>query len=202
MCPMVFKGSHEFTCESFEPRAASDCNDVIARSSMLVTYSSIRPIVSENLAQRETQLLSMLRISAQQLQSMRDQIDHGLERFHRARRLSRQIQDDRLPAHAAYRAAQGCEFCLLCAFGAHPLGHAFQQSLTDGPRRFRRDVTRRDASPTGRDNEARLYTEADQGVADRRFLICNHHAGGDAKAFFSERGGHGWAAEVFALSAS
>src|SRR5579864_1197732 len=32
---------------SFELRATSHCNDVIARSSMLVTHSSVRPIVSK-----------------------------------------------------------------------------------------------------------------------------------------------------------
>src|SRR5579863_9195812 len=81
---------------------------------------------------RDSTELLVLRISAQQLQSMRQQFDYRFQRLHRSRRASWKVQNHRLPPHAADGPAKRGQWGLLRAFRTHALGHAFEQTLADG----------------------------------------------------------------------
>src|SRR5439155_27005891 len=113
----------------------------------------------------------MLRVAAQQLQRMRQQINDCFQRFNRAYRASREVQDHHLSPGAARSPAQGGKWSVLPAFEAHPFRHAFQSALADSPRRLWSYIARRNARATRRYYQPGILAELHKGVLDVNLFI-------------------------------
>src|SRR5580700_1633150 len=150
---------------------------------------------------KPSEFSSVFRVSAQQLQGMGNQLDHGFERFDRARWLSGKIENHRRATHPADGAAEGGELGGFRAFRAHAFSNAFQQAVADRARSLGSDVAGRNAGAPGGDYEAGLRTQTLDRVDDCRFIIRNDFAGNDTESPLLESSRDGRAAEVFAFSA-
>src|SRR5579864_6604724 len=95
----------------------------------------------------------MFRVSAEQLECMRQKIDHSFERIDRAGRTPRQIQNQRLSSDSADSPAEGGKRRLLRAFVAHAFGDSFEQAFAHGAGGFGSDIALGDSSPAGGDYE-------------------------------------------------
>ena len=125
--------------------------------------------------------LFVLRLSAQQVDRMGNQRGHGFQRFHRARRTPRQIQNQRTPPHAAHASAQRGKRSLLRAFAAHALSHATQQAVADSDSSFGRNVARSNPSATRGHHESHLARQPNQHFLNWDGVIWNYLSRGNGE---------------------
>src|ERR1700734_896531 len=133
----------------------------------------------------------MLRFAQQQIQSVGNQLDDRLQRFDRARRTARQIQNQRLAAHAAYAAAQGGVGSLLDSFGAHAFGYAFDELVANGDGGIGRHIAWSDSSSSGRDDQAYLLLQGDQQILNFDGVVGNALTLYNVKSGFLQQLGEG-----------
>src|SRR5947209_6858125 len=91
----------------------------------------------------------MFGVASKQFQSVRNQSQHRLQRFHGPSWTSRQIENQRTSPHATHRPAQRREGSFFGALAAHAFCHALQQPFAHRLRGFRSYVAQRDASSAG-----------------------------------------------------
>lgn len=129
----------------------------------------------------------MLSISAEQLQGVGKQVNHGCERIDCAAGTAGQIHDQRFSAYSADSPAERGKWRLLRAFKTHAFGKAFDQTFANRARGFGRDVT------LGDSGTARGHDELDfLHPVRNRFLNCGLVIGNDfrpnnRKISFSEK---------------
>jgi len=91
----------------------------------------------------------MFSFSREQVQRVGQQVRDCVERSDRTCRSAGQIQNQRIAADSAQRAAQGSVRSLLYPFAAHQFRNAVEQFLADFACRFGSDVARGDAGAAG-----------------------------------------------------
>ncbi len=122
------------------------------------------------------QQLPMLRLPAQQLNSMWDKRRHGLQRLHRPRRTPWQIENQCPPPHAANAPTQRGKRSLLAALAPHALRHAVEQPVTHGHSSLRCNVTCSNPSATGRHNKLDFTRQPNQQILNLNGVIRNYLA--------------------------
>ena len=93
--------------------------------------------------------------AAEDVHGVGQQLGDGVERFHRAFWAARQIDDQRLRAHAGGGARKRGARIQPPAHFAHLLTEAREDALAHGGGGFRRDVARADARAAGSQNQVR-----------------------------------------------
>src|SRR3954471_606961 len=97
--------------------------------------------------------------SRDQIQHVRNEMNHSEQRFGGAARITGQVQDHRFVADAADGAAQRGAWVLQGAGGADPFDDSRDFFLNDGTRGFGGDVALGDAGAAGAHDKARLLRE-------------------------------------------
>src|ERR1700680_4186841 len=120
--------------------------------------------------------LRMGRISLKQLQRVGNQVNHSLQRFHRAPWISRQVQDQRLASSATDAAAEGSKSRFLGTFPSHPFGQSLDHAVADRTRSLRSDVARCDSRPSGGRDESHLRCQTNKQVLDFDLIVRNYLA--------------------------
>ncbi len=140
-------------------------------------------------------------LAGQQIDGVRQDVQHGAQRLRCASRTARQIEDERASADAAQAAAQHGEWRLGRAFGAHSLGNAVDQLGADGAGGFRRYVARGNASAARSDDQLRLPAQADERRLDGCLLIRNDFLVRDFKSVLAQQPDGRRAGDIGALAA-
>jgi len=112
-------------------------------------------------------------LALEQIQDVRHQIEHGRQCIDGATRIARYIKNYNFPADSANAATEHRIRRFLAPSAPHFFGHAIQDAAANGPRRFRRDVSRRDACAASGDNEFRPARQLYQQMFNLRLLIGN-----------------------------
>ena len=121
----------------------------------------------------------VLRFPAQQLSRMWNQLRNSLQRFDRPGRTPRQIQNERLPAHAANPSAKRRKRSLLAALAPHALCHAIQEPIAYRTGGLRRDIACSDSSSAGRHDKLHLARQANQQILNLNGIVRNDLAHGN-----------------------
>src|SRR5258705_8945998 len=100
-----------------------------------------------------TTLSLVRRLPVQQIERMRQQIDHGSECVTRPRRAPRKIEDQTRSARSTHSATQCSEACLAYSFRTYLLGNAFDQTVADRTSSFGSDVAGSNPGSAGRHNQ-------------------------------------------------
>jgi len=143
--------------------------------------------------------LSVLRVAAQQFQRMRQQINDCFQRFDRACRISREVQDHHFTPGAARSPAQGGKWSFLPAFETHAFRHAFQEALADSPRCLWSYIARRNARAARRYYQPGILAELHKGVLNVNLFIGDDLPGHNLEPAFFERLGHRRSGEVISF---
>ncbi len=123
----------------------------------------------------------VFRLPRNQLQRVRQQIDHCLQRFHSSRRTPRQIQNQSRPANSANRATQRRKSGFPHSLGSHLLGDPFNQPVAHRTRSFGRHIARSDPSASRRDDQTRRRAQLNKFSLNDAALVGNQRAPNNPK---------------------
>ena len=129
----------------------------------------------------------MFRLPGKQLQRMRQEIDDGFQRFHRACRTAREIQDEARTANPAHPAAERRKASLAQTFGAHHFRDAFNQAVTHSTGGLGCNVTRSNSCPACSNDQARSAAQMNQLFLNFALLVGREPALNYSKAALLQR---------------
>ena len=138
----------------------------------------------------------MVGLSHQQLQRMGQEIDDGLQGFHRARRTAWEIQDQARTADPAHSAAERRKPSLPHSLGAHEFCKAFNEPVTHRPGSLGCNVTRSDPGPAGSYHEPRRPTQLNEFFLNFVLFVRYEPALNHPKPLPLQRFSDGWTRKV------
>ncbi len=113
----------------------------------------------------------VLRPSGEQIERVGQQWQNGRQRGLRARRIARQVDNERRAKRPADRPAERRERRVQQAVGAHPLSQPLDQPLADQPRRLRRNIARSQPRASRRNHQTAAGGMAAQRIGDKIKLV-------------------------------
>jgi hypothetical protein len=102
---------------------------------------------------------------------MRNQLRNSLQGFNRPGRTPRQIQYERLPAHAANPSAKYRKRSLLATFAPHTLCHPIQEPIAYRTGSLWGDIACSDSSSASRHDELHLARQANQQILNLNGIV-------------------------------
>jgi len=143
----------------------------------------------------------MRRPPRDQLQRMRQQIHHRLQRLDRPRRTARQIQDQARSPNTAHRTAQRSKARLAHSLQSHLLRDPVYQPIAHRARSFRRHVARSDSRPARGYHQSSRPAQLNQFLLNRGALVGNYAARHHLKISPPQRFRHGRTGEIHFFAA-
>src|SRR5580698_5969840 len=142
----------------------------------------------------------MLRVAAEQLQSMRQQVDDRFERLNCAGGAARQVKDHRLSSHSANCPAERRKWSFLCTLRPHSFGHAFEQTLADAASGFGSNVTGGHARAARGYYQTRAVNPGENRLLNGRLLVWDGGGSDDCEFVFFEDLSDRWPGNIGALA--
>src|SRR5579885_3372468 len=113
-------------------------------------------------------------ISGEQLQGVRQQLNHRRERLYRTIGTARNIYNQRSSANSTNPATQSSKRGLLDAFSAHALANALNQTVTHGASSLRSDVTQSNPRAPSCHHQPYLVRTGNECLLDFSGFVRDH----------------------------